>query len=144
MNAHWEYFAPGADIGVRGFGATQAAAFEQAALASSCVARRRAASPDCGMAGLRFLNRCAHHRARFSLAKRGSTVSRQCRSRPMMKSDTQLEHDVDAEVAVRPLTGVAHLNNKISLRARRTPESIEHRRLAPGISRVINELQLEP
>ena len=31
--AHWEHFAHEADIGVRGYGATQAQAFEQAALA---------------------------------------------------------------------------------------------------------------
>ena len=30
---HWEHFAHGADIGVRGFGASKAEAFEQAALA---------------------------------------------------------------------------------------------------------------
>ena len=30
---HWEHFAHGADIGVRGFGASRAEAFEQAALA---------------------------------------------------------------------------------------------------------------
>lgn len=33
----WEHFAHGADIGVRGFGATQAAAFEQVALAMTAV-----------------------------------------------------------------------------------------------------------
>lgn len=34
---HWEHFAHGADIGVRGIGATPAQAFEQAALAMSAV-----------------------------------------------------------------------------------------------------------
>lgn len=33
----WEHFAHGADIGVRGFGPTKAAAFEQAALAMTSV-----------------------------------------------------------------------------------------------------------
>ena len=33
MSARWEHFEHGADIGVRGFGPTLAAAFEQAALA---------------------------------------------------------------------------------------------------------------
>lgn len=33
----WEHYEHGADIGVRGFGATQAEAFEQAALALSAV-----------------------------------------------------------------------------------------------------------
>ena len=33
----WEHFAHGADIGVRGMGATRAAAFEQAALALTAV-----------------------------------------------------------------------------------------------------------
>jgi SHS2 domain-containing protein len=37
MNAHWEHFAHGADIGVRGVGATKAQAFEQAALAMIAV-----------------------------------------------------------------------------------------------------------
>ena len=34
---HWEHFDHGADIGVRGFGSTKAAAFEQAALALTAV-----------------------------------------------------------------------------------------------------------
>jgi SHS2 domain-containing protein len=33
MSGHWEHFAHGADIGVRGFGGTREEAFEQAALA---------------------------------------------------------------------------------------------------------------
>ncbi len=37
MQDHWEHFAHGADIGLRGFGATQARAFEQAALALTGV-----------------------------------------------------------------------------------------------------------
>ncbi len=37
MQARWEHFEHGADIGVRGFGATKAAAFEQAALALIAV-----------------------------------------------------------------------------------------------------------
>ena len=37
MDDHWEHFDHGADIGVRGFGATKAAAFEQAALALIAV-----------------------------------------------------------------------------------------------------------
>lgn len=37
MQAHWEHFEHGADIGVRGFGATKAEAFEQAALALTAV-----------------------------------------------------------------------------------------------------------
>ena len=35
--ARWEHFEHGADIGVRGFGATKASAFEQAALALTAV-----------------------------------------------------------------------------------------------------------
>ena len=35
--AHWEHFEHGADIGVRGFGASKAEAFEQAALALTAV-----------------------------------------------------------------------------------------------------------
>lgn len=37
MQDHWEHFEHGADIGVRGIGATKAAAFEQAALALTAV-----------------------------------------------------------------------------------------------------------
>jgi SHS2 domain-containing protein len=37
MDKHWEHFEHGADIGVRGYGASQAAAFEQAALALTAV-----------------------------------------------------------------------------------------------------------
>jgi len=37
MNAHWEHFPHEADMGVRGFGETQAEAFEQAALAMTAV-----------------------------------------------------------------------------------------------------------
>ncbi len=37
MHDHWEHFDHGADIGVRGFGATKSAAFEQAALALTAV-----------------------------------------------------------------------------------------------------------
>ena len=37
MSARWEHFAHGADIGIRGFGATEAAAFEQVALAMTGV-----------------------------------------------------------------------------------------------------------
>jgi SHS2 domain-containing protein len=42
MSGHWEHFAHGADIGVRGIGATPAEAFEQAALAMTAVV----ADPD--------------------------------------------------------------------------------------------------
>jgi SHS2 domain-containing protein len=37
MTARWEHFSHGADIGVRGFGDTKEAAFEQAALATVAV-----------------------------------------------------------------------------------------------------------
>ena len=37
MDGRWEHFAHGADIGVRGIGATKEAAFEQAALALTAV-----------------------------------------------------------------------------------------------------------
>lgn len=37
MTARWEHFAHGADVGVRGFGATREEAFEQAALAMTAV-----------------------------------------------------------------------------------------------------------
>jgi SHS2 domain-containing protein len=37
MQTHWEHFAHGADVGVRGYGPTRAAAFEQAALALTGV-----------------------------------------------------------------------------------------------------------
>ncbi len=40
MHSHWEHFEHSADIGVRGFGASLAAAFEQAALALTGVVTR--------------------------------------------------------------------------------------------------------
>jgi tRNA nucleotidyltransferase (CCA-adding enzyme) len=44
--ARWEHFEHGADVGVRGFGATQAEAFEQAALAlTAAVADPGAVQP---------------------------------------------------------------------------------------------------
>lgn len=36
-NGHWEHFAHGADVGIRGYGGTLAQAFEQAALALTAV-----------------------------------------------------------------------------------------------------------
>jgi len=47
--AGWEHFSHDADVGVRGFGATPAQAFEQAALAMSAIVTREqveALSPD--------------------------------------------------------------------------------------------------
>ena len=37
MSGRWEHFAHGADVGIRGIGATEAEAFEQAALALTAV-----------------------------------------------------------------------------------------------------------
>lgn len=45
MNDRWEHFEHGADIGVRGIGASKARAFEQAARALTAVV----AAPDCVM-----------------------------------------------------------------------------------------------
>jgi tRNA nucleotidyltransferase (CCA-adding enzyme) len=54
MQDRWEHFAHEADMGVRGYGATKAAAFEQAALAMTAVvtdpgtvAAREAVAVDC-------------------------------------------------------------------------------------------------
>lgn len=54
VHKHWEHFEHGADIGVRGVGATKAAAFEQAALALTgvitdpqCVAPRETVHIAC-------------------------------------------------------------------------------------------------
>lgn len=54
VHKHWEHFDHGADIGVRGIGATKAEAFEQAALALTavitdpqCVAEREAVRITC-------------------------------------------------------------------------------------------------
>ena len=52
MTARWEHFPHGADMGVRGFGATKAESFEQAALALTAViadpadSRSRASAVD--------------------------------------------------------------------------------------------------
>lgn len=54
MDAHWEHFDHGADIGVRGIGASKAEAFEQVALALTavitdplCVAARMTVAIQC-------------------------------------------------------------------------------------------------
>lgn len=47
MQWHWEHFDHGADIGVRGFGATKAAAFAQAALALTAVVTDPAGVRQC-------------------------------------------------------------------------------------------------
>ena len=43
--AHWEHFPHDADVGIRGFGPTPAAAFEQAALALTAVMTAAAVRP---------------------------------------------------------------------------------------------------
>jgi SHS2 domain-containing protein len=43
--AHWDHFPHDADIGVRGFGATSAEAFEQAACALTAVVTHAAVKP---------------------------------------------------------------------------------------------------
>ncbi len=60
--ARWEHFAHDADIGVRGFGATPAAAFEQTALALTAVvtdpgdvSAREAVPVRCSASGLEVL-----------------------------------------------------------------------------------------
>ena len=102
MQAHWEHFEHGADIGVRGFGATKAEAFEQAALALTAVitdpARvRRAAgraiaceAPDDEMLLAAWLNAVVYEMAmrrmlfgRFEVVLDGTRLAAQARaSRP--------------------------------------------------------------
>jgi len=43
--AHWEHFAHDADVGIRGFGATPAEAFEQAALALTAIVTHAEVKP---------------------------------------------------------------------------------------------------
>jgi len=50
---HWEHFSHGADIGVRGFGGTREAAFEQAAVALSAVITDPARIAGTGTVGIR-------------------------------------------------------------------------------------------
>ena len=54
MQDHWEHFEHSADIGVRGFGSTKAAAFEQAALALTGIVTR----PDAVQARERITITC--------------------------------------------------------------------------------------
>jgi len=46
MNQGWEHFPHEADVGVRGFGATPAEAFEQAALALTAIVTHAEVKPD--------------------------------------------------------------------------------------------------
>jgi SHS2 domain-containing protein len=83
MSAYWEHFTHVADVGVRGYGATMAQAFEQAALAMTAViteprsvqARRcveiACEAPDAGILLADWLNALV-----FEMATRGMLFSR--------------------------------------------------------------------
>jgi tRNA nucleotidyltransferase (CCA-adding enzyme) len=82
----WEHFAHGADIGVRGRGATPAQAFEQAALAMTAVVTRpelvgqgtrvpiRCRAPDLELLLYEWLNSLVFHMATQHLLFSGFTV----------------------------------------------------------------------
>lgn len=85
MIAHWEHFPHGADVGVRGAGATKAQAFEQAALAMTAIVtdprtvepqrsvRLECDAPDEELLLAEWLNRLV-----YEMATRGMLFSRFC------------------------------------------------------------------
>jgi len=83
MIVHWEHFPHGADVGVRGAGATKAQAFEQAAVALTAIVtdpetvepqrsvRVECEAPDDGLLLAEWLNRLV-----YEMATRGMLFSR--------------------------------------------------------------------
>lgn len=83
MPEHWEHFPHGADVGVRGCGATLAAAFEQAALAMMAatvepgtVAARECIEVDCGAPDRELLLVDWLNAIVYEMATRGMLFSR--------------------------------------------------------------------
>lgn len=98
MCAHWEHYPHGADIGVRGFGASKAEAFEQAALALTAavgdpatIEAREAVSieceaPDDELLFAEWLNKLVYEMAtrrmlfsRFAVRLEGTRLSAEAR-----------------------------------------------------------------
>ncbi|HVC12387.1 MAG TPA: archease [Burkholderiales bacterium] len=98
MRAHWEHYPHGADIGVRGFGASKAEAFEQAALALTAavgdpatIEPREAVSieceaPDDELLFAEWLNKLVYEMAtrrmlfsRFAVRLEGTRLSAEAR-----------------------------------------------------------------
>ncbi len=98
MRAHWEHYPHGADIGVRGFGASKAEAFEQAALALTAavgdpatIEAREAVSieceaPDDELLFAEWLNKLVYEMAtrrmlfsRFAVRLEGTRLSAEAR-----------------------------------------------------------------
>jgi SHS2 domain-containing protein len=102
MGARWEHFEHGADVGVRGFGASKAEAFEQAALALTAViaepatveAREAVAieceAPDEELLLAEWLNALIYEMAtrkmlfsRFAVRIHGTRLSAEARGEPV-------------------------------------------------------------
>jgi protein archease len=100
--AHWEHYPHGADIGVRGFGASKEEAFEQAALALSAVVEDPAAvepreavaiaceAPDDELLLAEWLNCLIYEMAtrrmlfsRFSVRIEGTRLAAEARGEPL-------------------------------------------------------------
>ena len=104
---HWQHFAHGADIGVRGHGATQAEAFAEAALGLTAVVTDpagvrplrteslRCTAPDPELLLYEFLNALV-----FLMSTRRSLYSR---------FDLRIEHDrLEAAIAGEPVDVARH------------------------------------
>lgn len=83
MIAHWEHFPHGADVGVRGAGATKAQAFEQAALAMTAIVAspetiepQRSVRVECEAADDELLLAEWLNRLVYEMATRGMLFSR--------------------------------------------------------------------
>ncbi|MEZ5543433.1 MAG: archease [Pseudomonadota bacterium] len=100
--AHWEHFPHGADIGVRGFGATREQAFEQAAMALTAVITDpelvhaggsigiACAAPDVELLLVDWLNALVYEMAtrrwvfgRYCVSIRGGTLTAQAWGEPL-------------------------------------------------------------
>ncbi|MDA8108590.1 MAG: archease [Betaproteobacteria bacterium] len=102
LNGRWEHYPHGADIGVRGFGATKAEAFEQAALALTAAVADPAAvepreavaieceAPDDELLFAEWLNRLVYEMAtrrmlfsRFAVRLEGTRLAGEARGEPV-------------------------------------------------------------
>lgn len=119
--ARWEHFPHGADVGVRGFGATMAQAFEQAALATvAAAAELRSIAPaagieiECGAPDSELLLNAWLNAIVYEMATRSMLFSRfevaidgeRLRGKAWGEPLDARRHDLIVEVKGATLTGI--------------------------------------
>lgn len=107
MNTHWEHFEHGADIGVRGYGPTKAAAFEQAALALTGVVT----DPHGVQPGTAVEIRCEAADDELLLARWLNAVASQMAARHMLFSRYEVrlqDHQLRARALGEPTQAQRH------------------------------------